>query len=126
MTAFDSDTLAEIAESDDFHVSPFRDDGTTYGTPTWIWSVVVDGALYVRAYNGTASRWYQAAMREGAGRVRAAGTEHEVTFRAATGEADAEIDAAYRAKYAGSPYLPPMVTAKTIAATVEIRPRPQG
>jgi hypothetical protein len=24
----------------------------TYGTPTWIWSVAVDGALYVRAYNG--------------------------------------------------------------------------
>jgi hypothetical protein len=24
----------------------------TPGTPTWIWSVVVDGQLYVRGYNG--------------------------------------------------------------------------
>jgi hypothetical protein len=33
------------------------------GTPTWIWSVVVDGALYVRA-----SRWHRAAVRQKAGR----------------------------------------------------------
>ncbi|WP_353063901.1 DUF2255 family protein [Tunturiibacter psychrotolerans] len=34
----------------------------TYGTPTWIWSVFVDENLYVRAYNGTGSRWYNAAL----------------------------------------------------------------
>jgi hypothetical protein len=33
-----------IAEADDLHVSPFRDDGVTYGNPTWIWSVSVDDA----------------------------------------------------------------------------------
>jgi hypothetical protein len=42
------DELRRIGETDDLHISPFREDGTTYGTPTWIWSVVVDGALYVR------------------------------------------------------------------------------
>jgi hypothetical protein len=39
----------------------------TYGTPTWIWSVVVDGALYVRPYNGPDSRWYQARSGRGLG-----------------------------------------------------------
>src|SRR6516164_1850920 len=34
------------------------------GTPTWIWSVAVDDALYVRGYNGQNSRWYQAAVRQ--------------------------------------------------------------
>jgi hypothetical protein len=53
--------LQKIAASDDLHISPLRDDGLTYGTPTWIWSVVVDGELYVCAYNGRQSRWYQAA-----------------------------------------------------------------
>jgi len=48
--------LVKIAEADDLHISPFREDGTTYGTPTWIWSVAVDGALYVPAYNGQNSR----------------------------------------------------------------------
>ena len=46
------DELQRIAETDDLHISPFREDGKTYGTPTWIWSVVVDGELYVRSYNG--------------------------------------------------------------------------
>jgi hypothetical protein len=43
---------AKIAGADDFHISPFREAGVTYGTPTWIWSVAVEEALYVRAYNG--------------------------------------------------------------------------
>jgi hypothetical protein len=41
--------LLKIADSDDLHIAPLREDGVTYGTPTWIWSVVVDGALYARA-----------------------------------------------------------------------------
>jgi len=64
MTAW-KDELDKIGASDDLHVAPLRDDGKTYGTPTWIWSVVVDGALYARAYNGKASRWYQAATVKG-------------------------------------------------------------
>ena len=51
------DELRKIAETDDLHISPFREDGKTYGTPTWIWSVVVDDGLYVRGYNGQKSRW---------------------------------------------------------------------
>jgi hypothetical protein len=46
--AWAKEELRGIAEADDLHVAPFREDGMTYGTPTWIWSVVVDGSLYVR------------------------------------------------------------------------------
>ena|SRR5882762_3287251 len=69
MTAWPKDELRKIAEADDLHISPFREDGLTYGTPTWIWSVAVDDALYVRAYNGQNSRWYRAAIRQKAGRT---------------------------------------------------------
>jgi hypothetical protein len=62
MSAWPQEELCRMAESDDLHVAPFREDGRTYGTPTWIWSVVVDGSLYVRAYNGTGSSWYRAAV----------------------------------------------------------------
>ena len=62
-----SEELSTIASSDDLHVSPLREDGETYGTPTWIWSVVVDDSLYVRAYNGRQSRWYQAALTQKGG-----------------------------------------------------------
>jgi hypothetical protein len=61
------DELRKIVEADDLHIAPFRDDGVTYGTPTWMWSVAVDGSLYVRAYNGQNSRWYQAAAKQKAG-----------------------------------------------------------
>jgi hypothetical protein len=67
MSAWSGEEIHKIAETDDLHIAPFRDDGATYGTPTWIWSVVVDGELYVRAYNGPASTWYQAALRSKGG-----------------------------------------------------------
>ncbi len=118
-----SDELGRIVAADDLHISPFREDGVTYGTPTWIWCVAVDGDLYVRAYNGRNSRWYQAAMREKAGRIIAAGMTREVTFEAVEGPINDRIDEAYRAKYSASQYLSPMISERPRAATVRIVPR---
>jgi hypothetical protein len=123
MTTWPKDELRKIAETDDLHISPFRDDGRTYGTPTWIWSVVVDDVLYVRAYSGQSSRWYQAAMRQKAGRITAAGITKEVTFEPADGTINGRIDDAYRAKYKGSPYLSPMIGTRARSATVKVMPR---
>jgi len=115
--------LSKIAEADDLHIAPFRDDGTTNGTPTWIWSVVVDGALYVRAYNGRKSRWEQAAVRQKAGRIIAAGMRKEVTFEPADGPINDRVDEAYRKKYRGRPYLRPMIGARARSATIKVTPR---
>jgi hypothetical protein len=124
MSSWNPDAIQAMATTDDLHVSPFRADGTTYGTPTWIWSVVVGDDLYVRAYNGTNGRWYQSAIEQKAGRIRAAGQTHDVLFEQADPAVNEAVDAAYEAKYKGSQYLPPMVAAKTQAATVKISPRP--
>lgn len=115
--------LRKIAETDDLHISPFREDGKTYGTPTWIWSVVLDDALYVRGYNGKKSSWYQAAVRQKGGRIRAAGMTKEVTFKPVEGSINDRIDDAYSAKYRGSPYLEPMIAARARSATIKIIPR---
>jgi hypothetical protein len=123
MTVWTQDELQKIAEADDLHISPFRADGTTYGTPIWIWSVAVDGNLYVRAYNGQSSRWYQAAMRQKAGRVLAGGLTKEVAFEPVDADMSDRIDEAYRVKYRGSPYLTPMIGAHARAATMRIIPR---
>ena len=120
MGTWSKSELRKIAEADDLHIAPFREDGLTYGTPTWIWSVAVGGALYVRAYNGTESRWYQAALRHKAGRIIAAGLTKEVSFQPVEGPINDSIDDAYRSKYGGSPYLKPMIGAR--AATVKIMP----
>jgi hypothetical protein len=77
------------------HVTPFGEDGLTYGTPTWIWSVAVGDALYVRGYNEQASRWYRAAARQKAGRINAAGLTKEVIFEPADGPINDRIDHAY-------------------------------
>ena len=115
--------LRRMAETDDLHIAPFREDGVTCGTPTWIWSVVVDDALYVRAYNGPQSRWYQAAIRQKAGRITAAGMTKEVAFEPVEGPINDRIDEAYRVRYRGSPYLDPMIGARARSATVEVMPR---
>jgi hypothetical protein len=38
------DELTKIDQADDLKMAPFREDGDTYGTPTWIWEVVVMAA----------------------------------------------------------------------------------
>jgi hypothetical protein len=118
--------IEKIAQTDDLHIAPFREDGKTYGTPTWIWSVVVDGELYVRAYNGQSSRWRQAALRQKAGRIMAAGMTKDVVFEPVEGPINDHIDEAYRAKYRDSPYLAPMIGARARSATVKITPRDQA
>lgn len=123
MSTWSKNELRKIAETDDLHISPFREDGKTFGTPTWIWSVVVDHGLYVCAYNGHNSRWYQAALQQKAGRISAAGMTKEVSFESANGAMNDRIDEAYRAKYKNSPYLKPMVGPSARSATVRIMPR---
>jgi hypothetical protein len=34
MNAWPKDEVRKIAKADDLHISPFREDGATYGTPT--------------------------------------------------------------------------------------------
>jgi hypothetical protein len=123
MSAWVKEELQKIAKADDLHIAPFRADGSTYGTPTWIWSVAVDDALYVRGYNGKGSRWYQAAVSQKGGRIIAAGITKEVTFEPVDGSINDRVDEAYRAKYKSSPYLKPMIGDRARSATVKIMPR---
>src|SRR6516164_4815637 len=123
MTTWLKDELRRIGAADDLHISPFREDGKTYGTPTWIWSVAVDDHLYVRAYNGRDSRWYQAAIREKAGRITAAGMTREVAFVPVDGSLNDRIDDAYRQKYHSSQYLAVIIGKRARASTIRVIPR---
>jgi hypothetical protein len=123
LTRWPADDLRKIADAEGLHITPFREDGVTYGLPSWIWSVAVDGELYVRAYNGKKSRWYQAGMRLRAGRIMAAGMISDVRFEPVDGPVNDRIDDAYSAKYRGSSYLNAMICEPARAATVRITPR---
>lgn len=123
MAEWSKDELKKISETDDLHISPFREDGKTYGTPTWIWSVVVGNDLFVRAYNGKNSSWYKAAIKQKAGRITAAGMTKEVTFEQIDGEINNFIDSAYEKKYKGRPYLKPMINERARSATIKVKPK---
>lgn len=120
---FTPDELQQIDQANDLHIAPFRKDGKTYGNPTWIWEVVVDNELYVRAYNGVHSSWYQSAIQQKAGRIIAAGMTREVTFEPMPADLNPAIDEAYKKKYSSSAYLSPMISGRARAATVKIVPR---
>ena len=69
------------------------------------------------------SRWYQAAVRQKAGQITAAGVTKEVSFETVDGAINERIDDAYRAKYKGSSYLSPMIDTRARSATVRVSPR---
>ena len=123
MAEWTKEELKKISETDDLHISPYREDGKTYGTPTWIWSVVNGDDLYVRAYNGKNSSWYKSAIKQKAGQITVAEMTKEVTFEPVEGEINNLIDSAYEKKYKGSPYLKPMISERARSATIKIKPR---
>ena len=53
----------------------------------------------MRGYSEQKSRWYQAAVRQKAGRINAVGIKREVTFEPADGSINDLIDYAYGKKY---------------------------
>ncbi|MFD2175048.1 DUF2255 family protein [Rhodobacter lacus] len=114
---------ARIAATESFRIAPYRADGKTPGTPTYIWFVQVEGRLFVRAYSGTGSRWFQAGLHQRAGQIVLDGTPREVTFAPVDPALSGAIDAAYRAKYTTSRYLAPMISDRAQAATLEVLPR---
>ena len=121
---FNPEELNQMIEADDLKISVLRDNGLSYGTPTWIWVVAINGDMYVRAYNGVRSSWYKAAQTQKTGRIFAAGMVKEVVFETDIApELEAPIDHAYKQKYSGSPYLSPMISARAKAATVRILPQ---
>jgi hypothetical protein len=125
LAAWSTHTLEKIAAADDLHIAVYHPDGKTTGTLTWIWSVIVDGRLFARAYNSPDGRWYRPAVTQRTGRITAAGHQHEVEFTPIDDpELGQRIDTAYSRKYAGSPYLPPMLGTGPNDATVEITPHP--
>ena len=77
----------------------------------------------MRAYNGLNSRWYQAALRQKAGKNSAAGVITNVTFESVEGPINDHIDEAYRLKYKGSPYLAPMIGTRARSATIRVAPQ---
>ena len=75
--------LAAISATEEVHVSSLRGDGTLSEGRT-IWTVVVDGAVFIRSTDGPDKPWFRAAKNRGAGRLRVGDASFDVTFHHAS------------------------------------------
>jgi hypothetical protein len=97
-------------------------DGREVVTP--IWAVVVDGVPYIRSAYGTEAKWYRRVQRTGHAAFVDGSDRYPVTIENADGEeTNAEVDEAYRTKYAGEgEALRRMVVPPARACTMRITP----
>jgi hypothetical protein len=97
-TGWTPEQLERIGGSTELELASRRSDGTFRPFVT-MWVVRVGDELYVRSAYGSDNPWYRRAKASGAGRIRAGGVEAEVAFAHAADGGQADIDAAYHAKY---------------------------
>jgi hypothetical protein len=90
--------LDRIGQAEELHLATGRRDGGLSQYVT-MWVVRAGDDLYVRSAYGQGNPWYRRATAAGEGRVRAGGVERDVTFAPADPAVQADIDAAYHAKY---------------------------
>jgi len=90
--------LATFGEATEVQIAPRRGDGSLRRyVPIWIVRVGAD--LYVRSAYGPDNPWYRLAVASGAGRLRTPGAERDVAFEQPGDQVNADVDAAYHAKY---------------------------
>jgi hypothetical protein len=87
--------------------------------------VLVGGELYVRAYRGVRSSWYQAAHKHSHGQIRVGAVARDVLLETRDTRPASEIDAAYRNKY-GQAAGALAARAEAHAATIRIDPAPSS
>ncbi|HXO58249.1 MAG TPA: DUF2255 family protein [Candidatus Acidoferrum sp.] len=124
MTKWTTDELTRIGRAEELQIASLRRDGTLRN-PVTIWVVPHDGGLYVRSVRGRTAAWFRGAQERHEAQIRAGGVEKDVTLVDAVHDIDAEVDAAYRAKYrryAGS-VLNSVLTPDARSTTIKLEPR---
>ena len=123
MRAWTADELARIGDADELRIASRRPDGSLRPFVI-IWVVRVGDDLYVRSAHGSDNPWFLRAAASGTGRIRAGGLERDVTFEPPGAGIDANLDAAYHAKYDhyGPPLVGPVVSAESARATLRLVP----
>jgi hypothetical protein len=124
MTSWTPDELARIGRADEFQITSRRPDGRLRPFVT-IWGVRHGDDLYVRSAYGHDNPWFQRALASGEGRVRAGGVERDVAFEEPGSAVDADLHAAYHAKYDryGPNIVGTVVSPEAARSTLRLVPR---
>ena len=122
MAAWNTDEVHRIGATEEVRIGARRADGTLR-KPVIVWIVRARNDLYVRSVNGRNAAWFRGVQARLEGRLQAGDVEKDVDF-VEVAESQDEIDAAYRAKYAGYPgIVPNILTPETRATTLRLVPR---
>lgn len=124
MSAWTNDELEAIRGADELRIASRRPDGSLRKYIR-IWVVRSGDALYVRSAYGYENPWFQRALRAGEGRIRAGGVERDVAFEQPDRDVDADVTAAYHAKYDryGPDIVGTVVSADAERSTLRLVPR---
>jgi hypothetical protein len=124
LTTWTSDELSRIGNAEEMEISTLRRDGTLR-RPVIIWVVRLGNDLYVRSVKGRTRGWFPGTLSQHAGRIQAGGVVKDVAFvEESDKNLDAQIDAAYQAKYLRYPSAVSHVNNPTArAATIKLVPR---
>ncbi|OQB00727.1 MAG: hypothetical protein BWY25_01679 [Chloroflexi bacterium ADurb.Bin222] len=119
MSQWTEEELERIGAAEELQLASVQRDGALR-QPVTIWVVRVGDALYVRSYRGRDSAWYRGVQVRHEGRIEAGGVVVEERDPAI----NAQVDAAYRAKYRRYPqYVAPLLTDDARVTTLRLAPR---
>jgi hypothetical protein len=124
MSTWTTDELDALAATTELQISTRRADGTLRpAVPIWV--VRAGDGIYVRSYRGPSGAWFRHAAADGSAHIQAGTVTSEVTVTPAGATARAEIDQAYRAKYAsfGRAFVDPMTAGAAAATTLQLTPQ---
>jgi hypothetical protein len=126
LAEWDPDELDRIARADELKIASRRADGSLRKFIT-IWVVRLGVDLYVRSAYGPENGWYRRALASADGRIRVGGLERDVTFETPGPEIDADLHAAYHAKYDryGPRIVGSVVSDEAARTTLRLVPRSQ-
>jgi len=122
MGRWTQEQLEHVATSNDFHIAPYREDGSTPGTSIWVWAVSLDDGVFVRTGNPE-SRWFTAAVNQRAGQATLNGRTTRVAFEHISDDLLIDrIDAAFTTKYANDPYFSVTLLPRSRARIIGLTP----
>ena len=124
MSAWTADELARIGRADELRLASRRPDGSLRPFVT-MWVVRSGDDIFVRSAHGHSNPWFQRALASGTGRIRAGGVERDVAFEEPGSGVDADLHAAYHAKYDryGSSMVGTVVSPEAAQSTLRLVPR---
>lgn len=120
MADWTEDELSRIARADELRIAGRRADGSLRRLVI-IWQVRVGDRIYVRSVNGPDAAWFRGTQTRHQGRIESGGVGKDVVFTRDDG-ADAEIDAAYRAKYGSGSAVRAITSAIATSTTLRVEP----